>query len=57
MIYHLLANVTFEADDIDDALNKLQEHFLSLCEPKGGYDFLEFLPGSTLSVEVKPHEA
>lgn len=51
--FRCTADFTFEAEDIDDALNKIQEHILFvLSDEESGYKELQFVG----KLEVNPIE-
>ena len=52
MKFKMIANVTFEATNIDDAFNKLMTHFHALeTDTDNDQLRLQFLPGSGLLIE------
>lgn len=51
--FKLTADITFEAENIDDAFRKLSKHFKALCYDNNENDLIPFKEGSLeISKEV-----
>lgn len=58
MIFGFRANVTFEAENLDDAFAKLSEHFMALLDSEGSIaQPLTFLSGELFIDPVPPNLA
>ena len=53
-IFRLKADVYFEADDLDDALGKLIDHFSHIMDDTGEFPAIEFLANSELELYGLP---
>lgn len=53
MIFHFKADAQLEADNIDEALSAIANHFISLSDDTADYGSI-FLPDSHLSIKPLP---
>ena len=54
MLFRLKANCIFEAEDIDDAIEKLGDHFYNMFDSEGGLTDDHLFVGG--EIEIKPEK-